>query len=405
MVSRQPILMPQLGLTMTEGTLAEWKVAPGDRVKAGDVIFLVETDKISNDIEAAADGVIEALHAVPGDVLPVGGVLATIVTDGDDANGDPPRLEVASNASDFAKPPQRARTIATPLARRLATEAGIEIGSAVGSGPGGRIVADDVTAVIESRNRGSPTARSSPDAATRSTSRGEIRPLGQYQKIAARRVTESKRDIPHFYIFTECDVTALLGMRLELNAAPGFTKITVSHFIVAAVARALANTPELNRVWTDEGLLELAQVDVGLAVESPRGLVVPILRDLATCCIDDVAQAATRFTQAARTGQLRAEDLQGGAIAISNVGMFGATGLLPIINPGQSSILGVGRNRPVFLPDEHDQPRLRQVLNLTLSCDHRAIDGALAARFLQKIQHGLETPLAFSRRPRGGPGK
>lgn len=403
MASRQPILMPKLGLTMTEGMLAEWKVAPGDRVKVGDVIFLVETEKISNDIEAAVDGVIETLHAAAGDVLSVGELLATLVTDGD-AQSDPANLKTAPIASNLSKPSQPTRIIATPLARRLAAQGDIEIASIAGSGPSGRIVADDIAAAVESR-RQKPLTAEATDEATHSKSPGEIRPLGQYQKIAARRVAESKRDIPHFYVFAEADVTALLEVRAEHNIAHGSAKLTVTHLIIAAVARALASIPQFNRVWTDEGLLELAQVDVGLVVETPRGLLAPVLRDLASCCVEEVARAANRSTEAARAGQLRAQDLGGGAIAISNVGMFGATGLLPIINLGQSSILGVGRNRPMFLPDEHDRPKLRQVLNLTLSCDHRVIDGALAARFLQKIQHGLEAPLALLRRPCGGPGQ
>jgi pyruvate dehydrogenase E2 component (dihydrolipoamide acetyltransferase) len=400
MASRQPILMPKLGLTMTEGMLAEWKVAPGDRVKTGDVIFLVETDKIANDIEATADGVIEALHAAPGDILPVGEVLATLVTDGD-AKSDPTKLESAPTASAPANVAQPARIVATPLARRLATEAGIDINSTAGSGPRGRIVADDVTAAIQTRVAQQRVALKSPEPARA----GQLRSLSQHQKVAARRLTESKRDIPHFYVFAEVDVTALLEMRTQLNTDSSFTKITVSHCIIAAVARALASTSEINRVWTEEGLLEFTQVDVGLAVESPKGLIAPVLRDLAACCIDEVAEAATRMTDAARANRLRPEDLHGGAITISNVGMFGATGLLPIINPGQSSILGVGRNRPMFLPDERGQPRLRQVLNLALSCDHRVIDGALAARFLRKIQEGLEAPLALLRGPRRGVGQ
>ena len=402
MALRQPILMPKLGLTMTEGMLAEWKVAPGDRVKAGDVIFLVETEKISNDIAATVDGVIEALHAAAGDVLPVGKLLATLVTDRD-AHSDPTSQQAAAAASSFSTPSPPTRIIATPFARRLAAQAGIEIASAAGSGPGGRIVAGDIAAAVESR-REKPIPAAATDEAAHSASLGEIRPLSLYQKIAARRVTESKRDIPHFYIFTEADVTALLEMRTAHNSAPGSAKITVTHLIIAAVARALAGTPQFNRVWTDEGLLELAQVDVGLVVETPRGLAAPVLRDLANRSAEEVAQAAAHSMRAARAGSLSAQDLQGGAIAISNVGMFGATGLLPIINPGQSSILGVGRNRSIFLPDEHDRPRLRQALNLTLSCDHRVIDGALAARFLQKIQYGLEAPLVLLRRPGRGSG-
>lgn len=378
MSRRQPILIPKLGLTMTEATLAECRVEAGDRVKAGDVIFVIETEKVANDIVASGDGVIEAVHATPGDVLAVGAALATLLTD----------VDVKADASEAAPQASPTRVVATPLARRLAAQSGLDIATTSGSGPGGRIVADDVA------TRLAALARLEPGTAS-STTRGKIRPLGQYERIAAGHVADSKRDIPHFYIFAEADVTALLERRTQLNTDTGFAKITVSHCVVAAVARALADTPAFNRVWLPEGLLELAQVDVGLAVEGPKGVVVPVLRELATCSIDEVARAATRLTQAARSGRLRSQDLQGGAIAISNVGMFGATGLLPIIHLGQSSILGVGRHRPVFLPDERDQPRLRQVLNLALSCDHRVIDGALGARFLEKIQRSLEAPEAL----------
>jgi pyruvate dehydrogenase E2 component (dihydrolipoyllysine-residue acetyltransferase) len=379
MASRRPILMPKLGLTMTEGTLLEWKVAPGDRVKAGDVIFIIETDKISNDIEADSDGVIEALHAAPGEVHNVGQALATLVVEEDDPGAEP----------------VRGRIVATPLARRMAAQAGFDIAAAKGSGPRGRIVADDIAVAIDSRRR---------QVAAPSQSAGsvQVRPLGQYQMTAARRVVESKRDIPHFYISNEADVTALLAMRAQLNTEPGYIKLTVSHLIVAAVARALASTSQFNCVWMDSGLLELTQIDVGLAVESAKGVIVPLLRDLAAADIDEVARVATRSVEAAHAGSLRPEDLQGGAISISNVGMFGATCLLPIINPGQSSILGVGRCQSVFLPDEHGRPTLRQVLNLALSCDHRVIDGVLAARFLQKIQHALEAPAALLSRVGGG---
>lgn len=388
MGTHQPILMPKLGLTMTEGMLAEWKVAPGDRVQAGDVIFVVETDKISNEIEAAEAGTIEALHAQPGDVVPVGEAVATFVTeraDGDDVPAPLPRTDAGE---------RQQRIVATPLARRMAAEAGVEINAVTGSGPRGRIMADDVTAAT-------PLAVSAP-AEPAPTARGELRPLGKYQKVAARRLTEAKRDIPHFYVFAEADVTDLLKLRTQLNADPGFVKLTVSHFIIAAVARALEAFPSFNSVWADEGLLELAQIDVGLAVEGPKGLVAPVLGKLGGRSLDEIAQAATQLVDQARTGRLSQAELEGGATSISNVGMFGATALLPIINPGQSSILGVGRSQSVFRPDEHDQPRLRQILSLSLSCDHRAIDGALAARFLQAVQNGLECPWSFLRRPSQG---
>jgi pyruvate dehydrogenase E2 component (dihydrolipoamide acetyltransferase) len=176
----------------------------------------------------------------------------------------------------------------------------------------------------------------------------------------------------------------------------------VNHFLIAAVARALLAMPAMNRVAAGEDVLELARIDIGLAVEGQKGLVAPVLRDLGALVLDDIAEAATGLVERARLGKLTQAELSGGATTISNVGMFGATGLIPIINPGQSSILGVGRNRPEFRPDAHSQPQLRQILDLSLSCDHRVIDGALGARFLQQIQAGLEAPMTLLRRAAPG---
>lgn len=398
MAASQPIVMPKLGLTMTEGMLAEWKVAPGDTVKAGQIMFVVETDKISNDVEATADAVVEALHVAVGDVVPVGELVATVRSE--QAVQDPVQIPAESTpvANPAAQPP---RIIATPLARRLASGAGLDLASLKGSGPRGRIMADDVSAALEAGGPAAvPEAAVAPAAVpapTPAEARGTVRPFSQYQKVAARRLTEAKRDIPHFYVMAEADVSELIDLRGRLNDVPGHSKLTVNHFIIAAVARALVAMPEVNVVWAEDGVMELARVDVGMAVEGPKGLVAPVLRDLGAAGVDQVAIAATALVERARSGSLSSSDLQGGAISISNVGMFGATGLIPIVNPGQSAILGVGRNIAQFRPDRTGQPVLRQILNLALSCDHRVIDGALAARFLQQVQRGLEAPLSLLR--------
>jgi pyruvate dehydrogenase E2 component (dihydrolipoamide acetyltransferase) len=389
--------MPKLGLTMTEGLLAEWKVAPGDAVKPGDVMFVVETDKISNEIEAQCDGVVAALHVAEGDVLPVGAVMLS--------------LEVADRAgvgklpvepADTAPSAPGDRIIATPLARRMAAGAGVDLAAIAGSGPRGRIMAEDVTSAFTATDSARPPLDRPADMPLIEPASGEeaLTELSPYQRVAARRLTEAKRDIPHFYVFAEADVTELLVLREQLNAAGGYAKLTVNSFLIVAVVRALAAMPAMNRVWAGEALRELAKIDVGMAVEGPRGLVAPVLRDLGALTLDEAAEAANALVERARNGRLAPQDLEGGAIAISNVGMFGATGLLPIINPGQSSIVGVGANQPVFRPDAAGQPVLRQVLNLSLSCDHRVIDGALAARFLQAVCRQLETSAALLRRPR-----
>lgn len=412
MGSSQPIVMPKLGLTMTEGMLAEWKVSPGDTVKAGDVIFVVETDKISNEIEATADAVVTALHVAAGDTVQVGEVIATFASESP-LQGDtgleamephspdpaPPEVNVvASEAAPKAAPDDR--IIATPLARRLAAAARIDLSSLTGSGPRGRIRAPDV---IASKDQTSgemlpKPASTSPPPNVEIEDRGTVRPFGGYQKVTARRLTEAKREIPHFYVMAEADVTDLLELRKRLNSDGAHAKLTVNHFIITAIARVLFNMPEANIAWTEGGVLELAQVDIGVAVEGPNGLVAPVLKDIGHAAVDEVAASAARMVERVRAGRLSSAELRGGAVTVSNVGMFGATGLIPIVNPGQSSILGVGRNRELFAPDAAGSPVLRQILTLTLSCDHRVIDGALAARFLHQVQRGLEAPLSLLRR-------
>src|SRR5262245_9650273 len=390
MVSR-PILMPKLGLTMEEGMVVEWRVAPGDRVKAGDVIFVVETDKIENEIEVLEDGVVETLLVQAGEVVPVGEVLATLTVDGSERGVAP----ISGRGT---------RVIATPRARRLARDAGLDIRSLSGSGPRGRIVARDVSAALEAPGAGGVLHVGSERQASRplSAAPGERREQSPHQRIVARRMSEAKREIPHFYIFAEADLSFLIELRAALNADAAGRRVSVNHFIVTAVARALEKVRGMNVIWSDGGVVELQQVDVGIAVETAKGLVAPVLRNLGSSSVDEVAEAADLLVERARANRLTQDDLQGAATTVSNVGMFGATGVLPIINPGQSSILGVGRTRAVFRPDARQQPQARQVLDLSLSCDHRVIVGALAARFLQAVQSGLEAPVSLLRRPLRG---
>jgi pyruvate dehydrogenase E2 component (dihydrolipoamide acetyltransferase) len=414
MASRS-ILMPKLGLTMEEGSVAEWKVAPGDRVSIGDIIFVVETDKIANDIEAVEAGVVETLCVKAGDIVPVGEVVATLIVECDaqryatspgtpDQNGAMlPGKRATSMPKQTPAPlaQSRNRRIATPHARRIAQSAGLELASIHGSGPRGRIVADDVDSAMQARKaRGELAAESGGDVVSPENpglEHGKLIPFGQHQKVLARRLGEAKREIPHFYVFAEADITSLLQLRTRLNANADRVKLSVTHFIITAVARAIATTPKVNVVWSVDGLIEFRDVDIGIAVESSHGLVAPVLRNIGSSCLQEIAQKAILLVERARANRLTQEDLQGGVTSVSNVGMFGPTGLVPIINPGQSTILGVGRAQAVFRPDARQQPQLRQVLSLSLSCDHRAIDGALAARFLTQIQKGLEEPVELLR--------
>ncbi|MGE3691846.1 MAG: dihydrolipoamide acetyltransferase family protein [Novosphingobium sp.] len=395
MTSERPILMPKLGLTMTEGHLVSWNVAPGDAVRAGDVLFIVETDKISNEIEAQDDGTIVALLVSEDETVPVGTVVATMAVSGPPLADTPPQPAAPVSA----KPP---RLIATPLARRAARRAGIDLAKVAGSGPRGRITVDDVTAALGETAQ--PSARAEAPALPLSPPSqpqpaADRLPMDAHRRVLARRLSEAKRDIPHFYVIAEADVTALDVLREQLNSAHGQPRLTVSHFLLSALARALVALPEVNRVLDGDALVQLPSADIGLAVEGPKGLVAPVLRDLGHLALDEIAVATDQLLAAVRNGRLPAEALVGGATALSNVGMFGATALIPIVNPGQSSILGVGRSRGEFKPDAAGNPCLRQMLTLALSCDHRVIDGALAARFLQTVQTFLEAPAALMRKP------
>ena len=382
-----PLRMPKLGLTMTEGVLASWAVAVGDKVRAGDQLFAVETDKIMTEVEAQADGEILSLDAAEGEVFAVGAVLGTWTGPGleidmaanSDAAPAPAKLE--------ALPPrmQGARIVATPLARRLARNGGIDLAGITGSGANGRIKARDLQA-------GRVPAATTPRA-TAATSRT---PVPQLRRVIARRMAEAKHTIPHFYVMSTADLTPANALRQQLNGGAG-TKLSITHILMAALARAVADVPDANEVWDDDALVRYGTVDIGLAVATPRGLLAPLVLDLAGRTLDEVATSVDAVVGRARLGQLGQDDLAGGALSLSNVGMFGATGLIPIVNPGQSAILGVGAAEGVFRSDERGQPRLVQELRLSLSCDHRVWDGARAAQFLDRVRQLIESPAALMR--------
>lgn len=391
--------MPKLGLTMTEGLLASWNVKPGDEVRPGDVLFVVETEKIATEVEAQAEGKIQSLEVEPGRTVPVGAVVATWTGPAAAAGADvglafdeAPGRSTKSTTSEQGSPRSEGRVVATPLARRLARQQRIDLSRLRGSGPNGRIKAADVEKALRSDFAAAKTP-----ASARSFAEPRRRPATQMEKIVARRLTEAKQTIPHFYVLGEADVSFLLRVREELNADGRATRISLNHFVVAAVGRALAEMPEMNAVWQDEDIVTPAGTDVGIAVDSERGLIAPVLRDAGSMPLDALAAAATALVERARQGRLAPADLEGGAVSVSNIGMHGASFLVPIVNPGQSAILGVGAVKPVFRPNAAGAPELRRELGLVLSCDHRVFDGVRAARFLDRITRFLEAPLSLFR--------
>lgn len=421
------LVMPKFGLTMTEGLLSEWHVAPGEAFKAGQLLFSVETEKVANEVEAEADGVLGEVLVSAGETVPVGALIARI--DGSDEatpptpvpadRSEPSHAPRASGADIQDAPTARKlmaehglsraeltgsgrggrvmkddvmRVIATPLARRKAAEQGIALEQIEGSGARGRIKVADVEKAAEMRTAPAPATvvptadgtEITPDAARLAT---------------AHRVTASKQDIPHFYVTHEAEVSALTDLRKQLNAGEGRIRISVTHMLVRAMGIALAELPSLNRIWAGDRIISFDRADIGMVVETPAGLRIPVLRDVGAVDLDAIAEQANAAAERARNGALSTGDVGDSVIAISNVGMFGVSSLTPIINPPNAMILGVGADRKLFRPDADGAPVLRHELTLTLAADHRIIDGADAARFLAHLAHIIEDPLRLLRAP------
>lgn len=405
------LLMPKLGLTMQEGTIAEWKVSPGQPFRARDVLVVVETEKVAYEVEAETDGVLGEILVPATETVPVGAVIArwSATGDGKDAAVDvrpaakamPPapggRGEPAGKAPEPPPAPvlppggSQQRVVATPLARRLAREHGIDLSGLRGRGPSGRIRAADVE---NARVAEKPPAPVSGEAKPgHGIGAGTTVPAGAIQSAMARRLTAVKRDVPHFYLASEADATAMLQAKDSLNTDPERRKVTVNHLVVAAVGRALVDLPWANRVWSEGNLVTFESADVGIAVHTERGLFVPILREAGRSILDDVVARSETLVGKAREGKLGPDDVAAGAIAVSNAGMFNVTYLTPIISPGHSAILGVGSIRELFRPGRTGEPELRREIGLVLACDHRVLDGVAGLKILNRIIHYLENPI------------
>lgn len=402
--------MPKLGLTMTEGALAEWTLAPGARFKAGDCVFVVENDKAATEIAAASDGVMGAPLVAVGETVPVGAV----VGHWDDGVPSIASVAVADPADSVAT---TARRPVTPFARRLARDHQVALADVTGSGPRGRVRASDVDAALKARTSvptPTPAPAPSPPAATASateanralaayrlqppapaapgTAAGRLQPFTGVQQATAARLTAAKQDIPHFYLAREAEVSCLLDLYAKLKDPQTEPRLTLNHFFVAAVGRALRALPELNRIWTPQGALLLDGSDVGVAVHTEYGLRVPLVRDAGRLSLIDLARRANTLAERARAGRLGADEMAGGAITVSNAGMHGLTSMTSIIVPGQSMILGVGSVRELLRPDARGQPALRREIALVLSLDHRVLDGVGGAALLSEIVDGLAHP-------------
>ncbi|MGE0577879.1 dihydrolipoamide acetyltransferase family protein [Reyranella sp.] len=385
---RRPLVVPKLGLTMTEGSLVEWLLQPGMRFEAGQTLFIIESEKAGVEVPAEAAGTLLEADAPIGTPLPVGTVIG--YWDDGEAGGEAGEGVAAPSpavATPVAAP--TTRLLVTPLARRIARERGIDLARVRGSGPRGRIRARDLEAPVGAE----PAQAASAPSTALGSAAGRLRPATPIEQVIARRLTQSKRDIPHFYLSVEPEVSRLLALREEINALGDGLRLTINHFILAAVGRALKDVPEANCVWTEEGVLSLDGTDVGMAVDTDHGLMVPVLRDIGRASLAGLAEQARAAADKARAARLAPADMAGGSITVSNAGMHDVSHMASIINPSQSMILGVGSVRQLFRPDADGQPLLHREIGLVLSADHRVLDGVRALRFLKRVTGYLEQPL------------
>ena len=421
------VTMPRLSDSMEEGTILRWLKSEGEQVKRGDELVEIETDKANMTYEASDEGVLVEIVAQEGDTLPIGEVIARIGGEKGPSAGRKERPSAAKPAGGVAEGRERARAEpaeaerppapgsdgrvkASPVARRMAVELGVELGGVEGSGPGGRIVKADVEAAAakapaaprREEAAGEPRAAPAPGAAAPApeTAKGEVEvvELNRLQRTVARRMAESKATVPHFYLQTEIDMTEAVKVRAELKQLAGDAPApTFNDMIVKACALALRQFPRANGAYRD-GRVELySRVNVGVAVAARDALVVPTVFDADRKPLGEIAAETRALAQKVRDATITPPELSGGTFSVSNLGMFGVTNFAAVINPPQAALLAVGALEPKAVADrETRRVVVRDTMGVTLACDHRILYGADGARFLARVRELLERPLSMA---------
>jgi pyruvate dehydrogenase E2 component (dihydrolipoamide acetyltransferase) len=432
------IRMPALSPTMTEGNLAKWLKHEGDEVHSGDVLAEIETDKATMEFEAIDDGRVGKILVPEGTQgIKVNQPIALLLAEGEDTSAlatapepvtpqgspasVPPRGQIPETAN--MQPPsavgngQDRRIFASPLARRMARQAGLDLVTISGTGPQGRIIKADVEAALTTaptpRGAAAPaTARPAAPApraplpepvAPATPSKEDIlaavgnlphveHPLNTMRRVIARRMAVSKQTVPHFYLTIDCEIDELLRIRSELNAKSDDYRISMNDFVIRAAALALRQVPAANASWSAEAILQWETVDIAVAVALDDGLITPIVKQADRKGLATIASETRDLVARARAGKLKLEEFQGGTFSISNLGMFGVRDFAAVINPPHGGILAVGsgEQRPVV---KNGALAVATVMTCTLSCDHRAVDGAIGARFLAAFKKLVEDPL------------
>jgi pyruvate dehydrogenase E2 component (dihydrolipoyllysine-residue acetyltransferase) len=419
------ILMPALSPTMTEGNLAKWLKNEGEAVKPGDVIAEIETDKATMEVEAVDEGKLGKILVPAGSQgVKVNQPIALLLEEGEDASAlakaataapkpaapaptPAPATAPAPVASQPAAAPTPApaaaaatgeRVFASPLARRMAQQAGLDLARVNGSGPHGRIVKADIDAALA---RGAPAVAKPAPAATPAAAPPAFglpafteQPHSMMRKVIARRLVESKREAPHFYLTIDCNLDRLLQLRQEINAKREKDKISVNDFVIKASALALKRVPAANASWTETAVRLYQAADVSVAVATPGGLITPIIRSADTKTLSAISAEMKDLAARARENKLKPEEYQGGTFSVSNLGMFGIREFAAVINPPQGAILavGAGEQRPIV---KDNALAIATMMSCTLSVDHRVVDGAIGAEFLAAFKKLVEDPLSM----------
>jgi pyruvate dehydrogenase E2 component (dihydrolipoyllysine-residue acetyltransferase) len=436
------ILMPQLGETVSEGKITKWFKAAGDAVKPGDNLFEIETDKVSMEVPATSAGVLSEIRVGVGEVAPVGAIVAVIEGEGEQATapsrtdaspfvaakaatrqsaslgprGDErpgpqvpaepikldPFFEVRTPERNYGPAKLAGGAVVTPLARRLAAEAGIDVAGVTGSGPHGRIVARDIALTSRSGRALVPAAGAGEVMAFYRDAAFEEVPLDGMRKTIAARLMLAKQTIPHFYLSADVEIGRLLAMREEANAGapknadgqPLF-RLSVNDLIIKAWAVALQRVPEANAAWADDRMLRFRHSDIGIAVAIDGGLITPIIRQAEGKPLSVISAEMRELAERARSRRLKPHEYQGGSSAISNLGMYGVREFAAIINPPHATILAVGAARRQAVETADGGVAFASVMTVTLSCDHRVVDGALGAELLAAFKSLIEAPVTM----------
>lgn len=446
--------MPKAGDAMTEGKVVRWYKQPGDAVKKGEPVAEIETDKVNLDLEAEADGTLGAHAANEGDMVPVGGVLANILAEGEteEAKGkrEEKREEKAEEKSEEETAPQSRRSTdkkesvkhttgeyqeaieqrgprrdrtgsepapqpqsdsapqtgdrrrSSPLARKMAREMGVDLGSVQGSGPRGRIVAADIknaqSGGAQKEPQRAPQPAPSRDAGAAPQALGvpsletKIIPLSAMRRTIAKRLAESTGPIPHFYLTADYDVTNLMSVRQQLLDISG-SKVSLNDFIIRAIALALRHHPSVNASWGDDAITQHGEVHVGVAVATADGLITPVIRNADQKPVLDIAAEVRALADKAKNRRLKPDEYQGSTFTISNLGAWGIEEFTAIINPPNAAILAIGAAEARPVVDANRQVVVRDRMKVTMSCDHRIVDGAIGAEFLKTLRQYVEQPL------------